>query len=194
MLCWREEVNDLGQRLVINILYNGERLANAYFHWGAYTRHALGKTRSIFDEALWKMCDNRYNALTGAIELLEETGAGVNEEERVAILREFSGRIKNRKFCKCVDRNLGLLCITNEGMNENESWADSIVSIDLGTCFISFDVFFYDVEPESDGVIVDMPYDIERIPFDVFYDFEQHVMKHLESTFQYKGRYIACIY
>ena len=70
----------MGQRLNIEIKENGTTLANAYYHWSAYTDSSLELTEHIL-----KNIDSveHENSTVKAIKLLETTGAGLTEQEKV---------------------------------------------------------------------------------------------------------------
>lgn len=107
----------MGQRLNIEITKNGNVLANSYYHWSAYSDCALNITTKIIMEYdyIKRNLETSHNEdLLFAIKLLEETGAGMNEEE-MAIAKEKIGYDEFIKFKECKNRNEGIIAITEKG-------------------------------------------------------------------------------
>ena len=99
----------MGQRLNLEIRYGKEVLANAYYHWSAYTNSTLELANTIVEEIINKNIKfNRllwHERIMEAVKVLELTGAGVNKEEKEEIK---SMRFLNvEEFKNCVDRNEG---------------------------------------------------------------------------------------
>lgn len=131
----------MGQRLNIEILDGDRLLANAYYHWSAYTSQAVYLATKIVSDFYTNRALRKGDVRTIAIRLLEHTGAGYNEIERDRISRSEDEFLKNLIVNDCVDRNRGLLAVTEEGMNENRSWEEGRVSIDISSELIRFDVY-----------------------------------------------------
>lgn len=163
----------MGQRLNIEIVNGDTPLVNCYYHWSAYTESALRITAQIIDEYYES---ESIVGLKMAVELLEATGGGVNKEEREAILKspEKFGHIN---FKDAVDRNRGLISVTEGGMEETRKWEEGRVTIDLGSetfnfetaWFDPFDVYVEDCCDEDEDVkiedFVKCPYDLACVPF-----------------------------
>lgn len=126
----------MGQRLNIEIWNNGEVLANAYYHWSAYTESAAKITGQI----LKNISDNCEFHTMYAVKLLEKTGAGINEYEKERIIKE--GHFDSKEFNDCIDRNEGIIAITKDGINETRFWEEGRVTIYLDEKRVDFDVFF----------------------------------------------------
>ncbi len=75
----------MGQRLNIEVHYDGELVANAYYHWSAYTSSSLNLLGKVI-EAYQNRTE--INKLKVAVEILQATGAGINEEERQNIAKD----------------------------------------------------------------------------------------------------------
>lgn len=132
----------MGQRLVINMMYDGEIIANAYYHWSAYTYSAAELTLGICQEyeTVKEMTDS---PLELAVELLTQTGAGLNDEEKIRV-HSLDPNIVNRlNLRNCIGRNQGLLAITEQGIDDNESLSEGSVYINLDTKDINFYVYNY---------------------------------------------------
>lgn len=125
----------MGQRLNIEIWNNGEVLANAYYHWSAYTGSAAAITRSILNNIDTSApVDVMY-----AVRLLEKTGAGVNHDESERIKAE--GKFPISEFKPGVSRDEGLLAVTENGIIEARYWEEHRVSIYLDESRVDFGVF-----------------------------------------------------
>ena len=130
----------MGQRLVVQIEQNGEPLANAYYHWSAYTYTAANlaeMVREYLAEA-----DKTWSNLKKAVWALYKTGARFNPIETARLNSEYWNR-DNFDFVFDgipADRNEGLLCITEEGMDDNIRWEEGRVDVDIETKEIYFDV------------------------------------------------------
>lgn len=167
----------MGQRLNIEIVSNGKLLANAYYHWDAYTGISLRRTGAILDK-LNAIQEPIKDDLDLAIKLLESTGAGINAEERNYILAD-PELSKYLPINDCVDRNEGILSITQKGMQDTRYWEECRVTIDISKRTVVFrvyleltkeeylDDYFPDLEYYEQLPTID--YDLEKeIPFDKF--------------------------
>ena len=166
----------MGQRLNIEIVSNGKLLANAYYHWDAYTGISLQRTDDILNK-LNEIQESVKDDLDLAIKLLESTGAGINAEERNYILAD-TELSKRLPINDCVGRNEGILSITKEGMQNIRNWEEGRVTIDIGKRTILFRVYwewtkeeylddYYDMEHYEQLPTID--YGLEKeIPFDKF--------------------------
>ena len=166
----------MGQRLNIEIVSNGKLLANAYYHWDAYTGISLQRTDDILNK-LNEIKEFVKDDLDLAIKLLESTGAGINDVERNYILADLE-LSKYLPINDCVDRNEGILAITKEGMQHTRYWEEGRVTIDIRKRTILFRVYwewtkekclddYYDMERYEQLPTID--YDLEKeIPFDKF--------------------------
>lgn len=135
----------MGQRLNIEIVDNSGVLANAYYHWSAYTGSAIELTLvalAAFDTYKGAITDPREMAIA----MLEETGAGVNDEELRRI--ESSEELRRYDIRRCQNRNTGLLAISPEGISETEYWEEGRVTIDIQSKRVVFSVYcgFYSYE------------------------------------------------
>lgn len=129
----------MGQRLNVEIWNNGKVLANAYYHWSAYTKDAA----RIVNLALNYIEDNPIqddNYLLYAIRILEATGAGLasDEIEHAKKLSVLDGAI----FAECYGRNEGLIGISDEGISDTRLWQEGSAYIFLDEKRISFRVFY----------------------------------------------------
>lgn len=172
----------MGQRLNIEVVCGDRVLANAYYHWSAYSSSAIYLTQKAIDTY------NESESKLGiklAIAMLESTGAGVNTPERVRI--ESSDRYKRCRFRDAIDRNEGLLAVTEDGIEETRRWEEGRVTIDLETQTIRFDVMYIYSKQEYEDEVAeyydDMTYDelpqmdidVYEIPFDDLFILQEYV-------------------
>lgn len=102
----------MGQRLNIEIVKNGDVLANSYYHWSGFSNSAIDLTIKIIEhfDYIRRHKVERYiknKDLLFAIRLLEITEAGVNDiEEARKILED---QTMNLKLQPCKGRNDGII-------------------------------------------------------------------------------------
>lgn len=151
----------MGQRLNISLESDGEVVANAYYHWSAYTRTAAYLVQGIcevWDETLAEsLSETEF-----ACRLLHDTGAGFNHEEVDRIRYQKDSRVNTFPLWPARDRNRGLLAITQEGIEETERWEESRVTIYLDSGAVYFDVAFTMTAEEYKDEYGDD--DLERLP------------------------------
>lgn len=165
----------MGQCLNIEIMSGEKTLANAYYHWSAYTASAAELTKIILETPV----DEEEPLIWQAIHLLETTGAGVPGYERDSILQnEMLSEAEVNHLQPCIDRNRGLIAITEEGMRDTKVWEEGRVTIHLDSKTVDFNVFFYfdpvEFEKEYERKVETLPVfdqQTEAIPFDEFHTF-----------------------
>lgn len=123
----------MGQRLNIEIHKSGEVLANAYYHWSAYTSSSLALTQKIIDNLEAVQHDND---VIRAVRLLETTGALMTEEEKL-----FAQELVSEEFEVAKNRSYGLISIES-GIESTRSFEEGRVEIDLESNEIYFSVFY----------------------------------------------------
>ena len=142
----------MGQRLNIEIIEDSQRIATSYYHWGAYTSFAIELTETILNSI--SLLERKYsNKKLLAIRLLEATGARLTEVALEKAKEEFpDSEFENENL----NRNDGLIDITEEEMDTTFYWEESNVSIELNDRSVKFDVFYilqrddYEKECEED--------------------------------------------
>lgn len=128
----------MGQRLNIEIWNNGKVLANAYYHWSAYT----DESANLANKALEYIKNNPMpndNELLYAIRILEATGAGLTDGE-IEYAKSLSA-LNDTTFAECKGRDCGLLGISENEIKSTRSWCEGNVFIYLDENRLSFDVF-----------------------------------------------------
>ena len=119
----------MGQRLNMEIYHKGECIANAYYHWSAYTcsalttiKDALYKYEERKKEATNKDGDIDYTLL--AIRMLEDTGSGFNKESIKFAKEMYPDLIFNMSK----NRNEGITSIDEKNMDETRNYEEGRVN------------------------------------------------------------------
>lgn len=132
----------MGQRLNIEIIKDGKCIANAYYHWSAFTFNSITIAIDILNK-LETFIATSNDTLT-AIRLLESTGAGLTETE----LQILPDSLKEFEFKKCNGRDEGLIAISENGMKDTRAWEEGRISIDIKSKTIDFDVLYKPTEKD----------------------------------------------
>lgn len=128
----------MGQRLVITVHAFDEDIAKIYYHWSAYTTSALQEAKDIIDNVDWFNSTSKDELILLITRQLEKCGGGVNIRDR----EDFKKKYPNETFKDDIDRNYGLIAITDDGMEELEHWAQDDLTIDFDTEKVYNDVMF----------------------------------------------------
>ncbi len=143
----------MGQRLVIDIKdFRGNCLANAYYHWSGYTDSALELTSVILnahmDGDIKKKVEkerNQFDKVLYAVKLLEVTNAGLqavkNGEDSKSELEVMQSRYPHIVFNKDKNRNDGLICVTEDEMDNSRNYEEAHVDIFIDSEVVDFYVF-----------------------------------------------------
>ena len=180
----------MGQRLNIEIKRKDKLLANAYYHWSAYTTSASELTINIinrFDKIMNKNCSDTAKAIL----LLQTTGAGlevsgVNDELEYAKENLEDNEETFELFKTQDDRNEGLICINPEEMDNTERWEEGRVTVNIDTKTIDFDVVWVsDKEGWKDEEYTDEDYEkLVEFPLDHTWGITFEEFKDLDFFFQ----------
>lgn len=132
----------MGQRLNIEIVRGNECIANAYYHWSAYTSSAIRLTEQIIDFFEDNAEDDFKSKVEYAVRALETTGAGINDSEKnmIELTKDFGFKFKH-----CIGRKNGLISVTEPGIHETEQWDEGRVTIDPWERTVLLNV--YSVDP-----------------------------------------------
>ena len=151
----------MGQRLNIEIQNNGELLANCYYHWAAYTDSALELATDALDALYNEACEN-LNPKQKALYMLNATGATVPPDQLESVVN-----ILELDYDTPANRNLGLIAVTKEGMQDTRDWEEGRITIDIGKEIVDFNVMFTCDEDELDenDVVEDLNYWTREVPF-----------------------------
>lgn len=121
----------MGQRLVITVHAFDEDVAKIYYHWSAYTVSALHEANSIINGVDWKNAKSVRDLQYKLIRFVEEAGGcidgGMNGNEYKEIQKMFPGS----EFKNEGSRNNGLIALTENGMDDLESWSEGDLTINF---------------------------------------------------------------
>ena len=133
----------MGQRLNIEIISESKVLANAYYHWSAYTETALELTGIVIKA--YKETQSSDNYKQRAVWALQATGAGLPEEEKKTI------SAKNLKgLTECKGRDYGLIAVSDKSIQETRYWEEYRVTLYLDEQRVDFDCLWKRMNYEYD--------------------------------------------
>jgi len=175
----------MGQRLNIEIIENGKVLANAYYHWSGYTSSSLELTQEIL-EAIEKI--NYEDRVINAIKLLEETGAGLTDNE-IEYAKKYIKNFDKYTFKACTGRNDGLIAISDKGIKETEYWEEARVEINLTNKIVNFKAVWESTKEEFEKDYDNIKYDdipiynikFDNIPFKNFAEFKDLISNLIDN-------------
>lgn len=142
----------MGERLNLEIVKNGEVLANSYYHWSGFSESAARLASRIVNDFEY-VKDYRLNSEVNnkdvlfAIRLLEQTGAGFPERDMEEVMKMLEN--PDLKLRKCISRNDGIIGATEEQIKETENWAEETVTIDIEKKTIDFHRAVGDITKEE---------------------------------------------
>lgn len=184
----------MGQVLNIEIIENGQCLANCYYHWSAVTDVAYNLLKKIIMSIPNIRINN--NPVLKAIRLFEKTGAGLIPYEV-----EYANNIGIHNFEIGTDRNRGLICISKQGINETRKWQDRAIYIYLDEKRIDFQVVnsINSLEwGKMKKYINFMPYENlsilkfnSNIRFDQIEEFGEFLKKYYKTIFKTQTGYVV---
>jgi len=154
----------VGQRLNIEVCYDGDLIANAYYHWSAFTTSSLNILEEVIDAYKHR---TEISSLKVAVQILQATGAGVNDEEKERITADTTGKFQGISFQDCINRNEGLLAVTEQGMEETRKWEEGRITVDIGTEEFIFDVMWRMGNEEFDECYGGSAQQLPDIQFDI---------------------------
>jgi hypothetical protein len=160
----------MGQRLNIEIVRNDKTIANCYYHWSAYTTSALATALMVLAD-YEKLSKENLPDEVFAVKLFENCSSFsfFNGDTNYAGLSESSyeymtSKYPDYEFNKAVDRNAGLIGVTEEDMENTRNWEE-------GTLYIYIDKKMIDnsglVWNEDEEDFFEMMDDDERESFDI---------------------------
>lgn len=150
----------MGQRLVITIHAFNEDIAKISYHWSAYTTSALQEAKDLIDNVSWFNTTSKDELILCIIRQLEKCGGGVSIRDREA----FKKKYPNETFEDDVNRNCGLIAITENGMKELERWSEGGLTIDFDEEKIYNEVMFtYESDEEFKQGRADAGYEDDDI-------------------------------
>lgn len=177
----------MGQRLVITVKNNEKDLAKIYYHWSAYTMSALLEAKDVIN-CIYNHNDETEKELQlRLIRFLEARGGGIDGTllERSRIQEMFPSETFKTEG---VNRNQGLIALSQEGMDDIQSWSEGDLDIIIDEDVIINSVFWggYDFDEYKELAMEnDEDFDpnttIDSIP-DIGYDLSEIDIEELDSV------------
>ena len=134
----------MGQRLVVTITNGEKTLCNIYYHWSAYSYSALCQTKEIVDCINNHADENESELLLRLIRFVEKEGGGIANGYNSEEWKYIQALYPNEKFKEDnISRNDGLICLSEKGIKDNQSWSEGDVEIDLEEYCIKNSVYYY---------------------------------------------------
>ena len=133
----------MGQRLNIEIFDASEDkvLANAYYHWGAYSGSATEYAKDMIDSPEWYQL-MKEPTVENAVKLLLLTGAGFDEAEITEIKAKHL--LPDELLVPTRGRNEGIISVTEQGIEDTQMYAEGTMYIFTDTqCIDIAGVFNY---------------------------------------------------
>lgn len=131
----------MGQRLVVTVCSSDKNLCNIYYHWSAYTMDALYKTKNILECIYGEPYENEKELILRLIHFCEESGGGISGGKDSFEWKHIQSMYPQEDFkSDGIDRNDGLIAISEHRMAENIDWAEGDIYIDVDENKIYFNV------------------------------------------------------
>lgn len=159
----------MGQRMVCTVKKNQEDICKLYYHWSAYTVSALMETRDIIQ---WiDECEDD-DLVLHLIRCAEQNGGGIQNGVDGNEWNYISRLYPDCAFkCEPINRNNGLIAVSEEGMAEMQRWSEGDVEIDIDSRTVNFTVFGgYDSLEEYETERMDWDEDYEKQNLDDIYN------------------------
>lgn len=133
----------MGQRLVVTVKSTGEDLCKMYFHWSAYTISALMEVRDMMAEFPMET-NSKEDAILYFIRYCEEYGGGIDGGMDSKEWNYITNKYPKYKFkSENINRNRGLIAISEDGMDEMQSWSEGDIYINLDEMTVHNELFLY---------------------------------------------------
>ncbi len=121
----------MGQRLVTTIRQDGKDIAAVYYHWGAYSVSALYHVQDLIN-CLFDSENPIKDLRLRLIRHLESTGGGIDGSQNFVEHDRIKGMYPKETFkMEGIDRNNGLIALSEEGINSLNDWSEGDITIDL---------------------------------------------------------------
>lgn len=177
----------MGQRLNIEIKKNGKCLANSYYHWSGFTSSTLELLEKIVAFADYE--EYKDNEVLLAVKLLEQTGAGICEEDYNLIKEHVN---------KATSRNEGLISISETSMENTRHWEEARATFHIDTKVIDFGLFHEISEDDidEDDLVGNTDTDFSHFSFDDLGKIKEEIQTMLDNKyyiFEYKNKNYAFI-
>lgn len=140
----------MGQRLIVHMMKHDEKIdnyievANAYFHWSAYTEPSLYIIKDILealenDERQYKY-RGMNRARIKAVNAFKDIGA--KPTNHYLSLESLQKQYTDFEFEVATNRNDGLVETTEKGIENNNSWSEGDVWIYIDEGSADFNLYY----------------------------------------------------
>lgn len=120
----------MGQRLTVDILDNGERIAIVYYHWSAYFDSTIYELELLKNDIVAAKKEGK-DVLLAIIDGLEKRGGGLDLSFRSR--KAAKNKWPDRIFKLNIDRNDGIISIEEQDIKEVYAATEGTASIDIDT-------------------------------------------------------------
>lgn len=158
----------MGQRLVISVIENSERIATIYFHWSGYTKAAYMEVKDLLDmingipvqrtvltkEGFQKIESAKVeeqDTLLKLIRLYESLGGGLSNDSHKCFEERYPRVFYKKEACG----TYGLIDFTEEGMKNADELAEETATICLDTRDVEMDCFCCVDEDDIEDEIIE---------------------------------------
>lgn len=133
----------MGQRLVIVTIFDNEPVAAGWYHWSAYTASALDELNVLLDNVEdIPCCKTVEEALQWSLDMFSQgemtSWDGLNKNKYIEVVKEML-HTEYKILERDGDRNSGIIALF-EGAADMTGGAEGLITIDLNTADIYFDV------------------------------------------------------
>lgn len=191
----------MGERLVVTIKAFDKEIATIYYHWSAHSVAALHEVDDLISNVSWDKAKSTDELILMLTRHLEDNGGGVDQEDIVAFNQRFNEHFKTEG----IDRNFGLIAITENTMNDQIEWSAGGILIDFDeqiidnhmiTYWDSFDEYVDNRRTWDDDFNPDNYKNIKELPIDpgVFYFEELRAVIEELSDFDILHTYDDSVY
>lgn len=177
----------MGQRLIITVKNNDKDLAKIYYHWSAYTLSALMEARDIVNCIYNHKDETEKELQLRLIRFCEENGGGIDGNARE--IQYIQNMFPDETFkTNDYSRNRGLIALSEDGMDDMQSWSEGDLDIIIDEDVIINSVFWggygFD-EYKENAMENDEDFDpditIDNIP-DIGYDLSEIDIEDLDAV------------
>ena len=159
----------MGQRLVITLQKDGKDIAALYYHWSAYSISALQEVKPLLEYLQSEEKKNSdYDPRLACLRFVQANGGGIDggpKSEEFAYIRNL---YPNEPLLEeGYNRSDGLVSMSENGIDDLQSWSNGDVYIDLDKKMVENDVlnFFNSFDDYKEDLKQCMdPEDFNRIP------------------------------
>ena len=206
--CWKEE--KLGQRLCVNIIDDGVRIANIHYRWGASSIDALLELKKIVNIINGETAEGEHfeikngmpyfniitvkgakdeDPLLNIIKCLAVFGGGINADDIELARRMWPGK----EIPVVKSWNEGAVSISEKTMNAAEEYAIGDATIDLDSRTVADSCFYFEEDADTDEYnVFNSPYNLQEIPFDKIQDALEWIEKlPADALIHVNGEYLT---